>query len=861
MAFFSELKLALRFARRELRGGVRGFGIFLACLALGVGAVAAVGTVSSSVDTALSRDAKALMGGDIQIRQTHVPASDEAITAMESMGRVMRMVSMRSMARPPETQAPQGNATNGVAENAPEKRRSSLVELKAVGPNYPLFGAVTLEPALPLADVLAEKDGVYGAAVEKSLLMRLGLAVGDDLRVGQSVLRIRAEVVREPDRPSNFFGLGPRVLLSLDAIKSTGLLRPGSVVRYVYALGLEPGVSIEQAKERLQAVREPGWQVRDYKSSSPGLSRFFDNLAVYLTLVGLAALLVGGIGVANGVRASLEKKYEAIASLKCLGATRRLVVWTYLAQTMALALLGSVLGVALGVGSAFLAAPLLAQLLTVPVAITPAFKPLALALMYGLLTAMAFALWPLSAAGTISPARLFRGYGEAGPRRPSWQAAMASACCGAGLIVLTLLYAHNARLALGFAGGVLAAMAFFRIAAVVVMRVAARLPRPRKPRLRHAIANIHRPGAATPAVLFSLGLGLTILVTVSQVDSTLQRSISEQLPKDAPSYFFLDIQNAQIDTFRDIVAVTRGITRMEAQPSIRGRITAINGVPVEQAQVADDVRWALRGDRGMTYAATPPKGTKIVSGQWWPADYHGKPLICLDSGLAEGFGVGPGDTITVSILGQAFTPTIACTREIEWSTLSLNHTFVFSPGVLDNAPHSWIATAYTDSKQADDALFETVTTQLPSVVAIYVRDVLQDVDAIVRNIGMAIRLTAAVTLLAGLLVLAQTLAANLEQRYYDAVVFKVLGATRRDILVTLALEFLLLGAVTAAVAALAGCGLAWAFVNAFLMTQYAPLMGPLALILCGGVLATLALGLFGVRHALSKPAWPVLRNE
>ncbi|TVM18732.1 ABC transporter permease [Oceanidesulfovibrio indonesiensis] len=851
MVFISELKLALRFARRELRGGVRGFGIFLACLALGVAAVAAVGTVASSVDHALSRDAKKLLGGDIQIRQVHMPASDDALGVMEELGQVMRVVGMRSMARPPEGME---NRTDG-------SRRSSLVELKAVGPYYPLFGEVELAPAMPLAEALAQHNGTFGAAVEENLLIRLGLQVGDTIRVGETSLEVRARLEREPDRPSNFFGLGPRIILSLQALESTGLLRPGSVVTYEYAIGLDAGITVEQAKNRLQPVRQPGWRVRDYMTSSPGLSRFFDNLAVYLTLVGLAALLVGGIGVANGVRASLEKKYEAIASLKCLGATRRLVMWTYLVQTMALALLGSAIGLVLGVGASYIASPLIAQLLTVPVSIRPSFGPMALALGYGLLTAATFALWPLSAAGAVSPARLFRGYGEAGPRRPSMQAALASICCGAGLIGLTLLYADNTRLALGFAGGVIAAMAFFRIAAVAVMRVAARLPRPRKPRLRHAIANLHRPGAATPAVLFSLGLGLTILVTVSQVDSTLQRSISEQLPEDAPSYFFLDIQNTQIDAFREIVAETPGVARMEAQPSVRGRITAIDGVPAEEAEVAEDVQWALRGDRGMTYAATPPESTQIVSGEWWPADYSGEPLVCLDSDIAEGFGVGPGDTITVSILGREFTPTIACTRNIEWSTLSLNHTIVFSPGVLDNAPHSWIATTYADTREAEDALFAKVTAALPSVAAVYVRDVLEDVEAIATNIGMAIRLTAAVTLLAGLLVLAQTLAANLEQRHYDSVVFKVLGATRRDILVTLGLEFLLLGAVTAAVAALAGCVLAWAFVNTFLITKYVPLLGPLALILTGGVLATLALGLFGVRHALSRPAWPVLRND
>ncbi|GAB7081435.1 ABC transporter permease [Megalodesulfovibrio paquesii] len=859
----ARFRLALRLARRELRSGLAGFGVFLACLALGVGAVATVGVVSSSMDATLARDARVLFGGDVSVSQTHLPLAVNATGFLRAQGAVTNIISMRTMLRPePRPGEPQ----------APGARRSLLVELKAVEPSYPLVGMVEMDGGGTLAEALAVQDGIPGVALERAALLRLKLRVGDHVRLGRAVLRIGGVIAKEPDRPAGFLGLGPRAMIAADTLPATGLLQPGSVVTYAALLRLDDPRRLDAVQAELKArYAEPGWRVRNVRESSPGLSRFFNNFASYLTLVGLASLLVGGIGVANGVQGYLARKDTTIATLKCLGASRRLVTTTYLLQVAALALVGSLIGCGLGAGGAAVVTPLLSEAVGIDVALTLHPAPLLTAIAYGLLTALAFGLWPLSAAGSISPAQLFRGYAEVGDgdspgrssRRPSWTARLGSLACALLLVGLTLQGAQQGatfRTTLGFYGGVLATMLVFRLFAWLLMRLAARLPHPNNPRLRMALANLHRPGAATPAVVFSLGLGLTILAAISLVDGNLQYAIATQFPSRAPSYFFIDIQHTQIDQFRALAASIPGVGRVEDEPSLRGRIVRIDGVPVDQREIGEDAQWAVRGDRGLTFAATPPRGSRITAGEWWPADYNGPPLMCLEANIAQGFGVGVGDTLTVSVLGREVTATIAVLRNIDWTSLALNHAIVFTPNALAGAPHAYIATAYAEP-EAEGPLFEAVTEAMPGVVAVGVKEVLADVQRIAETIGLAVRAAGLVTVAAGILVLAESLRANLQRRRYEAVVFKVLGATRLDILRVLLWEFLLLGVAAALVAAALGAGLAWLFTEFVLRTQYVLLPVPLAASLGAGVAATLVLGLWAVRSVLSRSAWEFLRNE
>ncbi len=837
-----DLGLAFRLSLREMRGGLRGFGLFLCCLALGVGAMTVVGTLSGSVEVGIRKDSRKLLGGDLEVRQSHLPVPADALRFLRERGGVSEGVRMRTLAR----------SAAGVP---------ALVELKAVDAAYPLFGVLRLKSGIALADALAEEDGVYGAVAEPALLARLSVGVGDRIRLGDAWFRIAGIITREPDKAGGGFNLGPRLMVGLKSLAATGLLRPGSVVSYYYKVKLTEPADPEGVKRELK-TRFPGagWRVRDPASATGRLNHFLGHMTSYLTLVSLASLLVGGIGVAGAVRSYLEGRNHSIAAMKCLGAGRGLIVSVYLFQTLILALAGSALGIGGGLLFSAAASSLIGDLLGVGVSVGLDPKTLLTASAYGVLTALAFSIWPLSAAGSVSPARLFRGYADVAPGKPSPRAGAATVLSLMALYALTWGATGNTRLTAGFAAAAVIAVALFWVFARLLMKAAACAPRPKGPRLRQALANIHRPGALTARVFLSLGLGLTALVAVVLVEGNLQDRLERGLPEIAPSYFFLGVQASQIEAFSKVVRSAAGVTRMESRPFIRGRITRINGVPSDDVEIEPVVRWVLRGDRVITYAGKMPSGTILTEGEWWPEDYRGPPLVSFDAGIARGFGVGVGDTLTLSVLGREIKTRIASLRKIRWTSLGLNHVIVLAPGALDGAPITYLATAYAAPESEPD-LFRTVTRRFPNIVPVYVRDVLRSVSEVLGTIGVAVRTMASITLVAGLLVLVGALRANLKSRHYETVIFKVVGAARRDIILSMAAEFALLGLATALLASLLGSLISYYFVERVFRGTWVFLPVPLITITAGGVAATLILGLTGVRSVLSRKAWPVLRNE
>lgn len=839
--------LALRLARRELRGGVRGFGVFLTCLALGVATVTAVGVFSASVHDGLSSNARRLLGGDLQFTRTHVEPGEDVMAYAASQGEISRFARMRTMVRPDAGGTP------------------VLTSMKAVDAAYPLFGEMLLESGQSLAQALAGRDGLPGAVAERALLLRMQAQVGDVVRLGAARLVLTDVITKEPDRVSQLVGLGPRLMISFDSLDATGLVRPGGLVRLGANLRLPEGVPADRAEAVQDELRERfpdrGLRLRTFRRAGGGLNQFLDNMETDLTLVGLAALLIGGIGVAGAVRSFLAGREASVAVMKSLGASRALVAGIYLTQTMGLALVGSVVGALAGLGVVSLGAGPLAERIGVPLGQGLYVLPVLLAVAYGLLIALIFAVWPLSAVGRIRPARLFRGYADPGARRPGLWAV--GVCLASAVLLLGLLLANSNgqwKVPLGFTVGCAVSMGLFWVYAGAIRVVARRLPRFGPPHLRQAVAGLHRPGASTGSVLFSLGLGLTVLAVVLLTDGNIQDLIRRQTPATAPSFFFVDVPRADMDGLEATAMNIPGVTSVEKTPSIRGRIIRINGVPAHEVEVGEGSKWAVRSDRALTFADAMPERVSLVSGEWWPEGYDGPPLICFDADIAKDFGVGVDDTLTVNVLGREITGTIASTRDIDYTTGGLNHAITFSPGVLDNAPYRFIATAYAEP-EAENALFKAVTGRFPDVIAISMREVLQELADIVADVGLAVRSCAAVTLLAGLLVLAEALRANLRTRHRDAVVFKVLGATRRDVMLALVLEFALLGLAAAALAAALGTVGGWLFVTKALHGKWVFLPGTLATVVLGGVGATVALGVLGVRKALAGSAWPVLRNE
>jgi putative ABC transport system permease protein len=863
--------LALRFAARELRGGLRGFYVFIACIALGVMAIAGIGSVADGLADGLAREGRVILGGDLAFSLSLREASANERAFLADRGRVSLAATLRAMARPLSASEDARKRADGAPDD-PGKRaddgRSALVEVKAVDAAYPLYGEVALDPPQPLATLLAQRDGAYGAAADPALLARLDLKPGARIMVGAAAIEIRAALTSEPDKLAGSIGFGPRLLISEAALRATGLLQPGSVVRWHYRLRLpdndatDTGVRAVTAAAQAQ-LPEAGWEVRSRSNASPALERNVERFTQYLTLVGLTALLVGGVGVANAVKGHLDRRRDAIATLKALGATGSRVFRIYLTQVLVLAALGALPGLAVGAALPFLIGWGFGAALPLPLA--PAVHPgqLALALLYGLLTAAAFALWPLGRAHDVPVSALFRDEVASErhwPRRPY---IVATALVGCALASIAVGLAYDRRIAAIFVAAALAVFVLLRLVAALLMLGARRLPRPASPVVRLALANIHRPGAVTPSVVLSLGLGVAVLVTVIAIDGNLRRQFLAALPDKAPSFYFVDIPAAEADRFDAFIHARAPHATLERVPMLRGRIVAAKGVAAEDLKPSPDTTWALQSDRGITYGDEVPAGSHLIAGQWWAPDYQGPPLVSLEKRIADGLGLTLGDQVTVNVLGRNLTATVANLRTVDWQSLGINFVMVFSPATFRAAPHTHIATlTYPGggTSEQEAGLLKAMVDAFPAITTVRVREALDSIGQIVTNLTLAIRGASVLTLVVAVLVLGGALAAGHRHRVYDAVILKTVGATRIRLLSAYALEYLALGVATALFGVAAGSAAAALIITKVMNLSFVWLPGPLLAAAAGAIAATVLLGLVGTFTALGQKPASVLRN-
>jgi putative ABC transport system permease protein len=830
------VRLLLTLARRELRGGTRGLRIVIACLALGVAAIAGVGSLREGIARGLAAQGSTLLGGDLDIESASARLPPSLATWFHARGaKTSNIVTLRSM-----LVAPSG--------------KRLLVELKAVDDAWPMLGSSGLAP-----NALAPKDGTPGLAGEALVAERLGIAPGTTLRLGNETFRYAGLLPREPDGVATPSILGPRVLIPLASLDAAGLITTGSFFSdHLRVLLPHPADIAATLRDLATEFPNNGWHIRTARDAAPGLARFIDRVSLFLTLVGLTALLVGGIGVANGTGAWLAARARSIAVLRCLGASGGLVMALAMTQVMALAAIGIALGVVVGAALPAIAVAALGDVLPVKPQLGVFPAPLALAALFGLLTAASFSIWPLGRAARIPGAALFRAsISVAG--RVGWRTTASGLVLAACLVGLTIATAEDPRFAAGFCVAALATLALFRAGAWALMRLTARLPT-RGASLRLGLGNLSRPGMPTPLMLVSVGLGLATLASVALVQGNVQQELGGAMPARAPSFYFIDIQPQELASFETILRTTPGVSDVETVPSLRAHVVAVNGVPAAEVHATQDTRWALSGDRGLTYAAAPPPGTELAAGQWWPADYTGPPLVSFDAGLAAGWGVHVGDTLELNVLGRDVTLRIANLRRIAWRTLALNFAMVASPGLLSGAPHTFIATARTNPA-ADATLLRRVTDALPNVSAIRVADVLASVASLFGQLGTALAATGSLALAAGALVLAGAVAAGRARRVREAVILKTLGASRAQIRAAWLVEFGVLGLAAGAIAALVGTAASWAVVRLVMHGTFVFLPGTLALVMLASLALMLLVGFAGTEAALRAKAAPLLRNE
>lgn len=835
------LALAARLARRELRGGLRGFRVFLACLALGVAAIAAVGMVRSAIGAGLRAQGAVLLGGDAQMEFTYRFATESEREFMAGIAdRVSEVVDFRSMVVVGEDRA--------------------LTQVKAVDDAYPLVGTVVMQPEVPLAQALAGGGDLPGAVMDRVLVDRLGLAVGDSFRLGVQEFRLGAVLLREPDSATGGFSLGPRTIVLTSGLANSGLIGPGSLYETAYRLDLPTGANLGAMQAEAEAAyRDSGMRWSDSRRAAPGVERFVDRIGAFLVLVGLAGMAVGGIGVSAAVRAYLEGKVATIATLKTLGAEGGLIFRVYLLQIAVLAGVGVALGLVLGAGVPLLAAPLITAALPFPVAFALYPAPLLEAAFYGLMTAFLFTLWPLARTEQLRAAALYRGAGRGG--RPRARHLLGLAVLAGGLLAGAVGFSGTPALALWAAAGIVAALGVLWLAAFGLRRGARLLARARWVRgrtaLRLALAAVGGPGEAAGSVILSLGLGLSVLAAVGQIDANLRAAIAHDLPARAPSYFFVDIQNDQIEGFLARLQGDPQVSRVESAPMLRGVITQLNGRP---ARAVAGEHWVVRGDRGVTYSVTPPDNATITAGAWWPADYAGPPQISFAAAEAAEIGLKLGDTVTVNILGRDITATITSFRQVDFSTAGMGFVISMNPAALAGAPHTFIATVYAD-EAAEARILRDLAEAYPNITAIRVRDAIARVSEALSAIATATAWAAAATLLTGFVVLIGAAAAGEGTRVYEAAVLKTLGATRARILLSFALRSVLLGAAAGAVAIVAGAVAGWVVLTFVMEASFTFEPWPALAIVLGGVLATLLAGLaFAWRPLAARPA-QVLRAQ
>jgi putative ABC transport system permease protein len=829
---------ALTFARRDLRGGWRGFVVFLACLALGVMAITAVGVLNAAVERGIARDARALLGGDAAFEASGLPIAPEETAGLLPAGsRTAEVVQTNAIVT-----APDG--------------RTLAVSLKAVDDAWPLIGAALTEPA----DALAAARTSGGALVERTLLARLGIAIGDRLRLGAVEVPVSGVLVAEPDRAQALYGIGPRVLVPRPVLDAAGILRPGAVAGFSLLVELPPGTDLARwAAAAKAAYPEARWRLRGFTEVQPQIARFTERLASYLTLAALTALVTGGVGIALAVRGHLEGKRATIAILKSLGASRAVILRVYLGQVVLMGLLASTLGAVVGhlLLLAVRLVPPEVLPVDVPIGIHPA--PVLLAILIGVATAVGFGLLPLLRARDLPPAWLFRSLVEA-DRRPRWTLLLPPALALGATAGLAILAVPRTGIGAVFVAGAVTAALLLAGLARLGLKLAHRAAERGPALVRLALRQIDRPGSTAGAAVVAVGTATAVLALVLSIRASLDRELQQALPERAPGVVFIDIQPDQAQAFAELVQSVPGARIMQDRPVLRARVVRIGGELASEAKIAENVRWTLSRDRGLSWTGPMPEGTELTAGSWWPDDYRGPPLVSVEDEVALGYGLGVGDTIGFNVLGRVIEARIANLRkDIDWGRARLDFVFVLSPGVIDQAPHTRIA-AVAVPPEHEAALLDAAARALPNVTPISISEVGKQIGAVIEKIAAAINVIAAVTVTSGLLVLAGALAAARRRTHQQSVIMKILGATRGRLLQLYAIEHLAVGGVAALIGLLVGWLGGWMVTTQVMRLGFSPPWAGGLILALAAVAVTAAAGAWSAARVLRQPAAPVLRG-
>jgi putative ABC transport system permease protein len=830
------MSTAWRLAIRDLRAGGRGLWLLFLCLFLGTAALAGIGSLSASILAALDGQSRQMLGGDLEMRVSQRRATVEEAAAFAAYGHTSDAVSTNTMVRPLSGAAP------------------ALVNLRAVDDAWPLVGRFTLQPG-----ALAPRPHGLEVAVAPALADRLGLHVGDRVRVGMATLRVIGLIADEPDHLGAGFSFGPTALVDMAGLDATQVIQPGSLYDSRTRILLPPGADARAIGDRLvHRFPSAGWTAKTPDQAAGNLKQGIAQLGQFLLLVGLAALAIAGVGVGSGVSAYLGRKTRMVATLKVLGAEARTIAALFLIQLGLVAAAAILLGLTLGAAVPAIVTASAGDALPVTPHLALYPEPLLVAAALSLLVALLFALPALARARSVPAATLLRD-AILPMRRPSLAVLGGMAVLLALLVGLAVLTSSDRAIALGFVGATFVLVLALWLLGLALRWLLARVPRPRRPLLRMALANLHRPGAQTDRLVVALGLGFSLFVALAVIDTSLSSELAHAAPAKAPRFFAIDLQPEDAGTFRKAVLGAAPTATIEAVPSLRGSIVALNGHRVADMKALPDGAWILKGDRTITWSAKVPPRNMVVAGRWWPADYHGPPLVSMEDKAAALLGLHVGDTITVAVLGVEVPARIAALRKVDWGGLGLNFALVFSPGYIEEAPHALLASLYAPPDR-DGAIAGAVAAALPSVTLLRTGDIIGQIGDLLGRIALAIRAAAAVTVVAGVVVLIGAVAASGQARRADVVILKLLGGSQPQLLGGQALEYLLLSVLLAALSLAVGGSGGWYVVTRVLALPWAPDAATVLLTLAASIGVTLAIGVAGSLPALRATPAEGLRS-
>ncbi|MDG2475211.1 MAG: FtsX-like permease family protein [Paracoccaceae bacterium] len=841
------MEFVVKIAKREIRGGIKGFRIFMICLALGSMALAAISSMKKSIDVGLDEKGIEVLGGDASIKITYRFATEQELDFIKmNSSSFTETTDFRSMA---------------AILKDDTVLDSTLIQVKGIDGNYPLYGKIKLQPDISLTNALDEREGTFGVIVSQSLLTRLDLAIGNKIRIGDNSFEIRAQLIKEPDAGSNTFSFAPKVLAYNSGLINSGLLGLGTMFDTEYKL-VSPDIDIERVKQATKKLfKESGMRWRDSQNATPGIDRFVDRLTSFLLLIGMAGMAIGGIGVALSVTVYLETKSVTIATFKTLGAKDSTIFSVYFLIIILLAIGGSTIGALLGAFVPIVLEPFISPRFPIPITFGFYVQPILSAIFYGVLTAILFSLWPLGQMLKNSIANLIRNFTNATRVTPD---RIYQILTGMTLLLIVLSFSLRSPKPLisisvfcGIGISLIALVIMARCIKVICAILAGRKIFKKSLKTHLALSSLGGPNNEITLTMLSVGLGLIVLATIGQIDNNLRSNIDNDLTERAPTFFLIDIQDSQLQPLKNLMLDSGYVSEFSTAPMLRGVISHINGIPAKQF-VGD--HWAIRGDRGLTYSKSIPQNSTIIDGDWWASDYDGDPLISFAHNEASEMGLSLGDKITVNVLGRDLTGTIQNFRDVNFATMRINFLMVFNPHALELAPHSHIGTIYSDQNY-EATLLKSISHNYPNVTAISMHDTLSQVSETLATITTISRWSSVITILIGLVVLVGVAIATEKKRTYEACLLKTLGASNTQILTSFALRSLIIGAGAGLMAITVSNLASWGIISGFMNSRFSIDLIDASIIILVGIITNTIAGLFFAQRPLSASISQTLRHK